>query len=217
MDEAKLAKLPDIAEIRKELKRVDLSQPGIVAGIVRKIRLLGVPIAEVLIEKRIETNKITEILRGYQEFSVEEVRNKYGDILGEIEIDESGKLKVKIKKWDINRVKEFFVEYGANLTSLNLGNTGITNAGLAKLESLSNLTSLGLDWCKEITDAGLVEIAKLINLTSLNLWGTEITDAGLVEIAKLTNLTSLDLWRTEITDAGLAQFKRDCPGVRIGR
>ncbi len=101
------------------------------------------------------------------------------------------------------------IELFPNVVSLNLsGCEEITDAGLAHLKELTQLTDLNLVWCHLITDAGLAHLARLTQLTSLNLFGCAlITDAGLAHLARLTQLTDLNLvWCHLITDAGLAHL-----------
>ena len=54
---------------------------------------------------------------------------------------------------------------------------------LAELVALKNLTSLELGYTK-VTDAGLKELAALKSLTSLHLFVTQVTDAGVNELRK---------------------------------
>ena len=82
------------------------------------------------------------------------------------------------------------------VTSLNLGNTQITDEGLKKISQLQQLTTLGIDQTP-ITDASLKEVAKLQNLNTLYLSRTKITDEGLKEVAKLQQLTKLSLSKTK--------------------
>ena len=67
----------------------------------------------------------------------------------------------------------------------------------------------------QITDAGLKEVAKLQNLTELNLNNTQITDTGLKEVAKLQKLKFLHLNETKITDADVTKLKKALPNCRI--
>ena len=87
-----------------------------------------------------------------------------------------------------------------NLNSLDLGNTRISNAGLAHLLPLINLTSLNL-FNTQITNVGLPYLGYLKHLTSLNLSNTPISE--LRHLAPLTNLISLALIHTQVTDQEL--------------
>ena len=92
--------------------------------------------------------------------------------------------------------------------SLNKPTGELTKADLEKLTSLD----LG---GTQITDAGLKELAKLKQLEGLSLNDTKITDAGLKELVKLQKLTTLYLGTIKITDAGMAELKKALPNCEI--
>jgi uncharacterized membrane protein len=94
---------------------------------------------------------------------------------------------------------------GANLRWLDLAGTGVTDAGLAGLESMPNLTRLHLERT-HVTDAGLARVASLNSLEYLDLYGTEISDAGLVQLQRLPKLKQLYLWQTKVTPAAGKAF-----------
>lgn len=71
--------------------------------------------------------------------------------------------------------------------------------GWAAMKSMSKLTSLNLAQ-GNVSDAGLKEVAKLTQLTILNLDGSPITDAGLAELKTLRSLDKLSLVGTKITE-----------------
>jgi hypothetical protein len=84
----------------------------------------------------------------------------------------------------------------------------ITDAGLARLAELKlpKLDMLNLGYCTNITDAGLAHVGRMENITWLSLMACpQITDAGLKHLLPAQQLTSLDLRGCGgITDAGLA-------------
>ena len=45
----------------------------------------------------------------------------------------------------------------------------LTDQGLRAVSSLTSLTSLNLNYCRELTDAGMLAVSNLTSLTSLNL------------------------------------------------
>lgn len=96
----------------------------------------------------------------------------------------------------------------ADLKSLNLSNTAITNAGLKQLVSLKKLKFLYL-FGTRITDAGMESLAGLPRLEVLCLDQTEITDVGLKSLEDLPRLEKLHVHsKAKITDAGLESLKK---------
>ena len=93
-----------------------------------------------------------------------------------------------------------------NLTTLNLGSTQITDAGFKGLGQLKNLTTLDLS-NTQIADTGAKELRELKRLTTLNLSAAPITDESIKALRELTNLTTLDLSSTDVTGAGLRQLR----------
>ena len=113
------------------------------------------------------------------------------------------------------------------LKYLNLsGCRQITDAGLAHLNGMQQLTELDLMDCEQITNAALTHLTGLpleflslplnieitdndiqhlpITLKSISSFGSEITDAGLAQLARLTSLYYLNLYKCQqITHAGL--------------
>ena len=69
----------------------------------------------------------------------------------------------------------------------------------------------------EITDAGLAYLKRLANLSYLNLYSTAITDAGLEHLKGLTNLKHLYLWQTKVTDSGATNLQKSLPKLDISR
>ena len=90
----------------------------------------------------------------------------------------------------------------AELTTLYIDNTRITDAGVKVLVSLPKLTTLGLGHTRT-TDVALKTVGELGNLTTLYIDNTRITDAGLEQLKGLKHLTTLGLGHTATTDAGL--------------
>jgi len=90
---------------------------------------------------------------------------------------------------------------------LDLGETAVTDSGLAGLARMKNLRRLQLDHTV-VTGAGLVHLAGLTQLESLNLVGILLTDADLPALAKLPRLRTLFVWNTSVSDEALAQLGR---------
>ncbi|MEX0612661.1 MAG: c-type cytochrome domain-containing protein [Pirellulales bacterium] len=98
--------------------------------------------------------------------------------------------------------------------TLNLADAKPSDAGLAPLATLKNLSALHLERAA-VTDAGLAHVTGLANLQYLNLYGTNITDAGLMHLAGLKHLQRLYLWQTKVSyDAAMA-MEKDIPGLLV--
>lgn len=81
---------------------------------------------------------------------------------------------------------------------LDLGETGVTDAGLGALAAMKNLRRLHLD-STAITGTGLRALSGLSHLETLNLHGTRLTDADLSALESLPRLRSLYLWQTQVS------------------
>jgi len=100
------------------------------------------------------------------------------------------------------------------VTSLDLARTKVTDAGLAKVAAMKNLTELHLE-NTAISDAGLDHLKGLAGLEYINLYNTKVTDAGLPKLAGLAKLKSVYLWQSGVTKAGVAQLKAKLPNAQI--
>jgi uncharacterized membrane protein len=85
---------------------------------------------------------------------------------------------------------------------LDLGDTSVTDAGLAMLEPMRRLQRLHLDELK-VTDDGLARLTRLRQLEYLNLRGTLVTDRGMPQLHSLPRLRSLYVWQTAVTPAAV--------------
>jgi hypothetical protein len=97
------------------------------------------------------------------------------------------------------------------VTDLDLADcSNITDEGLICLKGFTQLSELDLSGCNYITDETLARLEGLTQLSSLHLSGcNQITDEGLASLEGLTRLSSLDLSYCEkITDRGLASLYR---------
>jgi len=102
----------------------------------------------------------------------------------------------------------------ANVVSLDLQQTQVTDAGLAALTPFTKLRKLQLQKTS-LTDAGLEHLGKLTSLEILNLYGTAVTDAGLLHLADLRNLKKIYLWQTNVTPEGAGKLRAAVPGVEV--
>ncbi len=102
----------------------------------------------------------------------------------------------------------------ANVVTLELQQSRITDAGLAALAPFTNLRNLQIQ-NTNLTDAGLVHVARLASLETLNLYGTGVTDAGLQQLESLKKLKNIHLWQSKATAAGAAKLREAIPGVVV--
>lgn len=95
------------------------------------------------------------------------------------------------------------------LTKLSAYDCAFTDADMAVLAKLPNLTELDLSRNDQVTDAGFAGLKTLAKLQRLTLDNTAIGDAGAANFAGLTAMTALYLTSTQVGDAALAH----CAGM----
>jgi len=92
-----------------------------------------------------------------------------------------------------------------------LGDANVTDAMLKELPPFEKLTNLDLGVNKKVTDAGLAELAVLTNLTTLNLWGASVTDRGCANSLNSAETDAAPLEKTQVTTLpGYWNFKKHC-------
>jgi internalin A len=118
---------------------------------------------------------------------------------------------------DMERVAEI-----KGLRRLDLSFTYVSDAGIERLQQLTQLEELTLDATEAITDAAASYLRANKHLRKLVLRGTDITDVGMPYLAALTGLKSLDLSHTMVGDVGLESLpalseleELDLGGTRI--
>jgi hypothetical protein len=117
------------------------------------------------------------------------------------------------KTFDDGQVKSL-IPVATQLAWLDMSKTQITDAGLADVGQLANLTRLHLEKTA-VTDAGIPHIAKLGKLEYLNLYGTKVSDAGIAQLKGLKGLKKLFVWQTGVTEKGAADLKSALPDCDI--
>lgn len=108
---------------------------------------------------------------------------------------------------------ELLERIAANVHTLDLARTEITDADLAILAKCSNLTVLRLAGTP-ISDAAMEHLKHLSRLRSLNLTGTAVTNAGLAKLEGLTSLEEVFATGTKATSDGINHL-RETTGAKV--
>jgi uncharacterized membrane protein len=102
----------------------------------------------------------------------------------------------------------------AQVTWLDLSGTRVSDAGLATLGQLPNLTRLSLG-NTAVSDAGLRHLAGLTRLEYLNLFDTRVSDGGLDALRTLGGLRVIYLWGTRVSPEGRAALQGSSRTLRV--
>jgi Leucine Rich repeat len=92
--------------------------------------------------------------------------------------------------------------------TLDLSDSGATDAALETVRGLNGLGTINLAGCKQVTDRGLLLLSGMSRLQSLNLSGTGVTDRGLEALSQIPRLQKLDLSKTNLDGHGLTYLKQ---------
>jgi F-box/leucine-rich repeat protein 14 len=95
----------------------------------------------------------------------------------------------------------------------------LTDAGVAHLSGVPNLTSVRFPYCKKLTDAVFDTFVCLPALTWIQIGGCRMTDAGLLKLAGLPHLRMVNVSKSsrKITSAGMAALRTAHGSVHCGR
>jgi hypothetical protein len=103
------------------------------------------------------------------------------------------------------------------LRSLTLSDNDIGAAGFAHLGTLTQLEYLNLESTR-CTDADVACLRPLANLTDLDLgYNPGVTDAALRHLAGLKKLAGLRLYETKVTDHGVGDLKKTLSKLSVGK
>jgi uncharacterized membrane protein len=97
---------------------------------------------------------------------------------------------------------------------LKLGYTNISDAEMAAIGQLGNLTRLNLEHTN-ISDNGLRAVQVLQHLQYLNLVGTKVTLQGVMQLKELKSLHSLYLYQTNINRRDWTEVQNAFPKTKI--
>lgn len=102
----------------------------------------------------------------------------------------------------------------ADLRSVDLSRTSVTDGGLQPLTAATGLKKLRLDNTK-VGNAGVALLASLPALESLNLFGSAIDDEAIDSLVKMRALKKLYIGNTQFTKPGLDKLRAELPGCEI--
>ena len=97
---------------------------------------------------------------------------------------------------------------------VDLSNTWVTDADLAKVARLPRLRSIDLAHTR-ITDQGLEALAGVTKLQQLSLDSTNVTDASVRFLQGFRQLRKLNLYHTFVTEKGCRQVREAIPRCEI--
>lgn len=102
------------------------------------------------------------------------------------------------------------------LTVLGLVGNRFTDRGLASVGGMVGLESVHVGMGEtDITDAGVAHLRKLSKLENLSLQKTKITDAGLRELVGSKHLVGLWVNGTAVTQQGIDRLRAELPGLKV--
>lgn len=101
-----------------------------------------------------------------------------------------------------------------NIYALDFSRTNISDADLARLAGMKNLSRLLLSRTG-ITDNGLKVLQNNSNLEHLNLYDTQVSDTGLSALTNLKSLKKVYLWQSKATAGGAKQLQEQVPGLVV--
>ena len=102
----------------------------------------------------------------------------------------------------------------ANVFSLDLSGSSISDSDLANLDQLTHLTRLDLSETA-IVGQGLEALTGLNYLEYLNLFGTDVNDEALSIIQQVPNIVAVYLWQTATTSEGIEALRQALPNATI--
>jgi eukaryotic-like serine/threonine-protein kinase len=120
---------------------------------------------------------------------------------GQVKVDVNGKESEVV-------VVEELPNSPFRLRSVNLAHhSHVSNGELVLLKGLKHLTTLDLGETR-VSDEGLVHLANLTSLQVLRLFGTKVTCSGVKHLAGLTELRELSLGKTPLNETQLVHLQQ---------
>lgn len=102
----------------------------------------------------------------------------------------------------------------ADLETLNLGETAVTDEGMSQLTVLGQLKSLSIAG-NRITDVGVESLARATNLVTLSLVDTRMTDRSLAVLKGMRQLRVLKVSSGNLTSGALLELASALPNCRV--
>ena len=100
------------------------------------------------------------------------------------------------------------------LTTLDLWNTQVSDAGMESVAKLKNLTTLVLDGT-QVSDAGIKHLEGL-SLKKLFMQSCQITDEAIESLKKIKTLESMDIqYCVQLSEDGVADLRKAFPDAFI--
>ncbi len=101
------------------------------------------------------------------------------------------------------------------VTGIDITNTPATDDNIAKIvDEFPHVTKF-LASNTKLTDAGVAHLAKLDELTELIVWHNEIGDESLESLKSMKNLKLLSITATKFTPDGVAEFMEAVPECKV--
>ena len=100
---------------------------------------------------------------------------------------------------------------------LTLLSSGLSDAELVGLKTLTSLESLDISDNPQVTDKGMATVKTLERLQVLYLGKTGLTDRGLAELKGLDGLRTLNVVGTKVTGDAAEKFADEMPNLRTVR
>ncbi len=102
----------------------------------------------------------------------------------------------------------------SGLETLCLRGTRISDVSVYDIAGCAHLTTLDLGE-STVTDRAVAILIKLPQLEHLDLFGTRITDTALISLSRCQHLQDVDCRETQVTESGIAILKRMAPRIKI--
>ena len=97
---------------------------------------------------------------------------------------------------------------------LRIGFTDLSDAHMASVGQLSNLTRLSIEHTP-VSDAGIEHLKSCKQLQYLNIVGTPVTSKGVLALTDLKALRSIYVYQTKINKADWSVLERELPDTKI--